>query len=162
MIFTRLGDGILKFKMEGEFDIHLKLPMEVDGHKEDEDQFQFWKRWWTYLILTEAELWRRNCRIRFRSKCKRLMWVWNNNLTSFKNYATFLIYKSLQHQIFLQILNVIDLIISGMKRKQTYFVHWHVEFVPQMIEMLTPKKERWEKDNFVIISTAKTNVLQNL
>ena len=41
MIFTRLGDGILKLKMEERFDIHLRRPKEMDEHKEDEDQFQF-------------------------------------------------------------------------------------------------------------------------
>ena len=42
-------------------------------HIEDDDQFQFWKRWMTYLNLPEADVWRQSCSVSFRSKWKRLV-----------------------------------------------------------------------------------------
>ena len=42
-------------------------------HMEDDDQFQFWKRFLTYLNLPEADEWRQSCSVSFRSEWKQLI-----------------------------------------------------------------------------------------
>ena len=43
-------------------------------HMEDDDQFQFWKRFLTYLNLPEADEWRQSCSVSFRSGWKQLIY----------------------------------------------------------------------------------------